>query len=223
MITSEQLDSASQDALALTRFMNEPAGTAVLNSSGTDVGTLADIPKSALGHVFQDTNDLVSSNENFTVDTLVKCIKESAVYRVVDSQTEAHIQTAVGVRLVHSLGPVLIAISGQSNAAGANADGPNPASPLVKIWDHVIGGWGSSDRTLNPLARSNPDGNQGNNNYALARAHRLADETGRPVYIVFDAQGGQPISEWVGTGESSPRFVALTAKINAALGTPIFT
>lgn len=223
MITSEQLDSASQDALALTRFMNEPAGTAVFNSSGSDVGTLADIPKSAMGHVFQDTNDMVSSNENFSVDTLVKCIKESAVYRVVDSQTEAHIQTAVGVRLVHSLGPVLIATSGQSNAAGANADGPNPASPLVKIWDHVIGGWGSSDRTLNPLARSNPDGNQGNNNYALARAHRLADETGRPVFIVFDAQGGQPISEWVGTGESSPRFAALTAKINAALGTPVFT
>jgi hypothetical protein len=132
----------------------------------------------------------------------------------VDIGTLADVKQSAGGSVSNQ--PYVIAITGQSNAAGANADGPNPASSLVKIWDGVINDWGSSDRTQTPLSRINPHGNQGNNNYALGRAHRIAQDTGRPVFIIYDAQGGQPISEWVGTGTSSPRYAALTAKITGA-------
>ena len=115
--------------------------------------------------------------------------------------------------------PYVIVIAGQSNAAGVNAGGPNPASSLVQTWDAVTGAWGGSDYTGLPWSRSTPNGNSGNNNYALARAHRIADDTHRPVYIVFDAVGGTSIDEWVASGTSSTRYAALKAKVEAALAT----
>ncbi len=139
----------------------------------------------------------------------------------VDIGTLADVKQNVGGTASNQ--PYVIAITGQSNAAGANSDGPNPASPLVQVWDGVIGDWGSSDRTQTPFSRNNPHGNQGNNNYALGRAHRVAQDTGRPVFIIYDAQGGQPISEWVGSGTSSPRYAALTTKITDAFASPLLT
>ena len=223
MITQEQLDAAAADALALTRFMTNPSGTAVLNSNGIDVGTLADLAAGQPSMVFGSLDDLLASTQSFSVGTKIHTIRESATYNVVDGAITPHATTAGGVTLVHQDGPYVIAITGQSNAAGSNADGPNPASDLVRVWDGVTGDWGSSDRTLAPLTRSNPDGNLGNNNYGLARAHRVAADTGRPVVVIYDAQGGQPISEWVGTGISSPRFSALAKKISASVATPLMS
>ncbi|CAB4120771.1 hypothetical protein UFOVP5_8 [uncultured Caudovirales phage] len=119
-------------------------------------------------------------------------------------------------------GPILIAITGQSNAAGSMTGGPNPASSKVKIWDGATGAWGSSDYTQNPLARSSPDGNSSCNNMALSMAHRLYDETGRDVYIVYDCVGGTSISKWYKqdnfTGDGATTKFNLTVPLDASVG-----
>lgn len=111
----------------------------------------------------------------------------------------------------------VICSTGQSNKAGANKGGPNPANPKVKVWDGVTGKWGSSDFTQTPFSRSNPHGNGGNNNIALAFAHRLVDEfKAEKVYIIHDAQGGRPIEDWMGDGVNSERYAAIKNKVEAA-------
>ena len=120
--------------------------------------------------------------------------------------------------------PIMIVMAGQSNAVGVNTGGPNPSNSLVKTWDEVAGDWVSGGQyTALPWTRSTPDGNGGNNNFALGAAHYLAEKTGREVYIVFDAVGGQSISQWVGSGASSTRYASLKAKVEAALATTPFT
>lgn len=120
--------------------------------------------------------------------------------------------------------PILIAIAGQSNAVGVNSGGPNPLNQLVKTWDAVTGMWVSGGQyTALPWTRGTPDGNGGNNNFAISAAHYLAENTGRDVYIVFDAVGGQSITQWMGSGTSSPRYAALKTKIENALNTAPFT
>lgn len=116
--------------------------------------------------------------------------------------------------------PLLVICTGQSNAAGSNSGGPNPADARVKVWDGVAGAWGSSDYTQAPFSRSTPHGNAGNNNMGLAFAHRMAADWDRPVYLVYDAVGGTSIDEWVATGPASARYAALKAKVEAALATP---
>ena len=121
---------------------------------------------------------------------------------------------------IQDTSPYVIVNAGQSNSAGANNGGPNPANPLVRTWDAVTGAWGGSDYTALPWTRSNPDGNSGNNNYALSRAHYIADTTGRPVYIIHDATGGTSIDAWVAAGNSSVRYAALIGKVAAAFSKP---
>lgn len=121
-------------------------------------------------------------------------------------------------------GPLLLVIAGQSNAVGINNGGPNPSNSLVNTWDAVTGAWVSGGQyTALPWTRSTPDGNGGNNNFALSAAHYLQEKTQRPIYIVFDAVGGQPISQWMGSGSSSTRYAALKTKVQAALATTPFT
>ena len=119
-----------------------------------------------------------------------------------------------------SVDPFLLVIAGQSNACGARAGGKNPASDMVKTWDGDRGVWGSSDYTKTPWVDSSPNGNMGNNNVALALAHRITEETGRPVYIIYDAVGGRPIEDWMGSGTTSVRWASLQSKIDAALASP---
>jgi len=148
---------------------------------------------------------------------------------IVDAGGEMYVSQAGDTSLVSLPGyrqwtggiqtPYVIVITGQSNAAGARNGGPNPASPLVKTWDGSTAAWGGSDYTTAPWSLSNPDGNSGNNNYALARAHRIADDTGRQVYVIFDAMGGTSITEWVGSGTASTRYAAIKTKVEAALTT----
>lgn len=224
MATQEELDNAGIDALALTSFMSDPAGTVNPNSRGVDIGTLADASFGSGGGVqYIDVAAIQSDTGTHQIGDTLFAQREGAVYEVVGPADTAHIVTAGGTPLTHVEGPYLIVITGQSNAAGSNSDGPNPASPLVQIWDGVTFDWGSSDRTQNPLIRSTPHGNIGNNNYALARAHRIVRDTGRPVRIVYDAVGGQEIAEWVGSGTSSPRYQSIATKVAAALATPIMT
>ncbi|MEM9796573.1 MAG: sialate O-acetylesterase [Pseudomonadota bacterium] len=222
MATQEQLDDAAQDALALTQFMTAAARTDVRNSAGAAIGTLADLPAGGGGApVYDDVTALASSTESLSDGTAISTLREGAGWRVVDDTVAPHLITAGGMRLQHVAGPYVIAISGQSNAQGAFPDGPNPASPLVQVWDGAVEVWGSSDRTQPPFSRATPHGNGGNNNYALARAHRIVADTGRPVLIIYDAAGGRPLADWVDEGTASERYAALSTKVTAALATPI--
>ena len=115
----------------------------------------------------------------------------------------------------------IIVITGQSNAVGANSGGPNPGNPKVKVWNPRNSAWGSSDYTQNPFAYSSPDGNKGNNNIALAFAHRLVDEhKADKVYIIYDAAGGRPIEDWTAEGVDSVRYAAIKSKVEAAFMSP---
>lgn len=221
MTTQQELDNASLDALALTRFMNNPAGTVNTNSQGVDIGTLADAALGGSVTQFANVDTVLSDTGSYPVGTVLFTQKEGASYIVSPSGAVPHLITAGGVPLIHVDGPYIIVITGQSNAVGANSDGPNPASSLVQVWDGVTGGWGSADRTQAPLNRATPHGTGGNNNYALGRAHRVANDTGRPVRIIYDAVGGQEINQWVGTGTDSPRYKAVAGKVTAALGSQI--
>lgn len=118
----------------------------------------------------------------------------------------------------------VIGITGQSNAAGANGGGPNPADPRIKTFDGANNSWGSSDYTKTPWSRSTPNGNSSHNNVALAFAHRLVDEhKAKAVYIVYDAVGGKSIDDWVGEGVSSVRYAAFKNKCDIAFNTPELT
>ena len=115
----------------------------------------------------------------------------------------------------------IIVITGQSNAVGANSGGPNPASDKIVIWDGATGDWGRSDYTRPPLSRSSPNGNGGNNNIALAFAHRLVDEyKAEKVYIIYDAAGGRPIEDWTSDGVNSVRYAAIKSKVESAFMSP---
>lgn len=115
----------------------------------------------------------------------------------------------------------IMIIFGQSNAQGGNNGGENPASDKVMVFDGADGTWGSSDYTKKPFSRSTPHGNGGNNNIALAFAHRLVDEhKARRVFIIYDAAGGRPIEDWMGDGVDSVRYASLKQKIEAAFATP---
>ncbi|WP_233875231.1 hypothetical protein [Paraburkholderia adhaesiva] len=109
-------------------------------------------------------------------------------------------------------------IWGQSNAEGVHDGGPNPASELVFVWNPDTGTWGSSDYTQPPFSLPPPAGNNGNNNVGLAYVHRVADETQASTFLVYDAQGGKPLSDWV--PQSAVRYAALKAKIETALASP---
>ena len=113
--------------------------------------------------------------------------------------------------------PFVLMITGQSNACGARSGGENPASTNVKTWDGDRSVWGGSNYTQTPWSDSAPNGNLGNNNVGLSLAHRITAETGRPVYIIYDALGGRPIEDWMGSGTASVRWVSLQSKVAAAL------
>lgn len=219
MPTNDIFDNAEIDALALTQFLTQPSGASNLNSAGNDIGTLADVT-AAIGPVFHDTAALLADTVPHGVGTILQTANPKACYRVVAAPSVAHLTTSGNVGLWHVDGPYVIAISGQSNAAGVSPLGPNPASALVKTWDKPAVAWGGSDRTQAPWTHSNPDGNQGNANYALARAHHICEQTGRPTFIIFDAQGGSPIADWILPAPGNVRFQSLSEKIDAALATP---
>lgn len=116
----------------------------------------------------------------------------------------------------------VVLAAGQSNAAGARNGGPNPGNSLVKVWDAVAGAWGSSDITQAPWSYSNPNGNSSNNNIALSFAHRLAEETGKPTYVIFYFVGGTSIDHWVfdgNAGGNGDYYTGLKNRVNAAFAT----
>lgn len=141
-----------------------------------------------------------------------------ATYRAV-SATEGEWRGGSSSRINAILG------QGQSNGAGARNGGPNPASPLVHVYNAVANAWGSSDYTQAPWNLPNPNGNNGNNNTQLALAHRFADETGLPTYLGYYWVGGTSINHWVddgNTGGNGDFYVAMKARAEWMLASPEF-
>jgi hypothetical protein len=131
-----------------------------------------------------------------------------------DETVEDALDTLLGDR-----GPVLIAITGQSNAVGVYDGGDNPLNPLVKTWNPTNSTWVSGGQyTAAPWTSSSPTGNSSKNNFALGAAHYIAEKTGREVYVVYDAVGGQSITEWVPATQT--RYAALKTKVEAAIASP---
>jgi hypothetical protein len=121
--------------------------------------------------------------------------------------------------LLGDRGPVLIAITGQSNAVGVFAGGDNPLNPLVKTWNPTNSTWVSGGQyTAAPWTSTAPTGNSSKNNFALSAAHYIAEKTGREVYIVYDARGGESITEWVPATQT--RYVGIKTKVQAAIASP---
>ena len=76
-----------------------------LNSSGTDVGTLAD----AVGHatlVFDGIPALLADTNTYTPGTVVRTSTPSATYRVVDASVVPHLVTSGGGNFGMSTGPM---------------------------------------------------------------------------------------------------------------------
>ena len=121
--------------------------------------------------------------------------------------------------------PIVIAACGQSNMVGwtlAN-NGPRFAFPETFIWDTGT----ESFRPANTLTEytvycGNPALSiktigAGRNNPAFGFAYRLQRETGRPVYIIYNATGGRNSLYWIGNGRNSVDWVALNSDLENAL------
>lgn len=195
---------------------------ATLNGAQVASATAVAAKDSALGSATTSTN-----NANTAAGAIApaqaardaaQLYANTAGQQAIAAAASAAAASAAAASIAGRLGSVnVVVITGQSNAAGAHNGGPNPANPNVKVWDGVTGAWGSSDYTQPPFSRVYPDGNNGNNNTGLSFAHRLADESGGKVYVIYDAWGGRPIEDWVSAGTSSVRYAAIRAKVQAAL------
>lgn len=133
------------------------------------------------------------------------------------SSSSTSITTKAVKRAINGLKPLVGLLMGQSNASNPNGDGENVLNSKVFVWDGIANNFGSSDRTKAPMTHSNPHGNGGNNNIGVALCHRIQEETGRPVYLIFDAQGGKSIDNWVSDGVNSEYYARAKAKVEAAL------
>lgn len=157
----------------------------------------------------------MSVPNTFTAGTLISAAQVNENFSAID----ADITLLLGDRE-----PILLAITGQSNAVGVYDGGDNPLNPLVKTWNPLTSAWVSGGQyTAAPWTSAAPTGNSAKNNFALSAAHYIAEKTGREVYIVYDARSGQSITEWTGSGTASARYAALAAKIQSALATTPFT
>ncbi|MGB1390298.1 MAG: sialate O-acetylesterase [Paracoccaceae bacterium] len=102
--------------------------------------------------------------------------------------------------------------STNSNAAG----GDLTVDADILLWD--AGAWVVYD----PASGVGPPV-AGRNMIAFQAAKELRRRGYPKVYVVNDAYGGQPISQWVGSGTSSTYYVTLKSKVEAALASSALT
>ena len=107
--------------------------------------------------------------------------------------------------------------TGQSNMDNGDPyqtiiDEDRATDSRVKIWNDVIGQWVTADLTAYPWNYTNLDGDY-NNRLPFHTAKRIAEKENKTVQIIFEATGGQSITQWMGTGVSSPYFVNIVDKI----------
>ena len=104
---------------------------------------------------------------------------------------------------------------GQSNAAGATQSGAGSQVIEDGVFIFSKGPTPARGWTV-PAFGSNPLPSTGSNNAGIHFANEIVRRTGRPVYMVLNALGGQSIAEWVGSGTSSSMWVDLTNSLTDA-------
>lgn len=217
MVAAEAVDAAGLVTARLddigNEFVGDPGPSGPMGPAGGHAGDFA----TAGTREVPDSISIVLTNDgrHFIYDAAVDAtfVAANPLISFRSSNGRGFREVRKGVKLK----PYLLLIAGQSNAVGANNGGPNPASPGVKAWNGSTSAWGSSDYTLAPWISGSPTGNGGNNNMALAAAHRIYEETGRPVFIVWYFEGGTSIDQWVPNG---PFDASLHTRMTAALATP---
>jgi hypothetical protein len=110
--------------------------------------------------------------------------------------------------------------SGQSNMVGAetwmNDGGDRDTDSRVTIWNDVAVAWQVADLANYPFGNLREDGITYCNNLAFHTAKRIAERNNANVRIIFEATGGQSITQWMGTGVASPYWVNILDKISAS-------
>lgn len=111
----------------------------------------------------------------------------------------------------------LVVFAGQSNMLGHRlaTDGEKPVSSAVRVWDNggAHGTWDVAKLGREPF---NTAGEEPANNMALHFAHRLAEWTGDPVFLVGYAVNGSSILSW--HDESAEHLARLISECTHALG-----
>lgn len=128
--------------------------------------------------------------------------------------------------------PFVVGASGQSNmvAYSLATGGASrlPSNPNVHMWLSLTNG-GAPQWVHNPDFVNNTyyppigyvEGYTGMGNgtctLSLAFAHRLQEESGRPVWLIMDGLGGASLGQWITNGTSSVRYASLKSNIETAM------
>lgn len=125
--------------------------------------------------------------------------------------------------------PILVLATGQSNMlgmSGATSGERRTINGSVFCWEQIPGvgqtvGW----KCAGPDSPDWPWGTTGNS-LSYHFCDMLQRVTGRPVYLVMHAAGGQPIAEWMPggggvSGATGAMFTTLNAAFQAALDGPL--
>ena len=134
-----------------------------------------------------------------------------------------------GEGIAPDTGPIVVIGSGQSNMVGlsASSDGVFYSTSGVYMWlgttDDDPPAWVENPNLQTTTYRIpvgltlRPTIGNGQQNPALAFAHRLKRMTGRDVYVIVDARGSQSIDNWISSGTSSVRYQSLQMAVAAAM------
>lgn len=106
--------------------------------------------------------------------------------------------------------PWVVMSTGQSNSEGQATGGTDTSTDNIKTWYSGDNSWHSGYNNP-PWSLQGGVGSK----LALGFSQYLYDLTGRNVYIISHAIGGQPISQWMGV--NSPMYLPLTNRITAAM------
>lgn len=193
---------------------------AIANGSGDVVYTDA-LPDPA---TLADGRYLVISDDSNNNEDYFYTVLSGAVVSSYSADASPNFTRATGT------GPFLLVASGQSNAVGRCTGGTFKVNPKVKIWNIGTGAWEVADfeNTAYTLDMGSGDeAGNGDNNISVALCHRIQEETGEDVYLVLNAKGGEPISQWVSGGFNTTLKNTVTAALAdgdaPATYTPLFS
>jgi hypothetical protein len=125
----------------------------------------------------------------------------------IGAATPASVTAAIGAKAL-ALGPILLVGDGQSNMVQVSTTTVTILRSDVFVWN------GSTWLTAGATSVGA---------MVIRAAERLAAETDRPVYCVISGLNGAAISNWVGSGASSARYVATKALVEGALASTALT
>ncbi len=170
------------------------------------------------------TASVVTADESGTVT--VGAVDPSGNYAkewtIIGNVTTGNAGVALNIDTPDAHEPLVVVASGQSNMRGFYPGGSFDVNPDVQIWNGSAFVTADLQKTLittqsGALVGDEGSDDNGNNNWAVAFCHRLRGQTGRKVYLILDCLGGQSISQWVGSGTSSPLYVNLKTAVTAGL------